>query len=211
MAPLLALLALAAQAATVDTAEVQVAVCEPGESVVAKLAQPVADRSESSAYFFDTRGLDLRAAGMAASSTVKASGKEKLKVKRNYPDAGSVDAAETARWRASCEYDVHAGYEKVGCKSSDPAWAADVLGGRRLERFGPAVKRSWELEGGLSVGEVETPSGAVSAEASRRVPAAGRSQALRELTALLRRSGVAVCADQSSRYERVVDELMSGR
>lgn len=191
----------------VPLAEVQLALCGPtAEAAASAMGLHPTKGSAATVYLLETAGRDLRRLGFAARE-LERGGAVEHKVKRNYPSERDVDWAEVGRHEASCEWDVHAGLEKVGCKSSRLSWLDEALPGAAPRRLGPLRQRKLKTREGPEFDELTDPAGRVWLEVSVRVRANDRQAALRRLVEAAERGGVAVCADQQGRGDRLVDEL----
>jgi hypothetical protein len=217
------LLALAighAAAAPPPGAEVQIALCEPLDSLVRKLALTPREPAYET-WQFDDASLSLLDHGVRVRLRMKARDAE-LTVKLAIPDCDNV----TVRHRqGKCEYDVYAGKPQAALSLTrilQPAAAQELVAGRRTladalnekqssslrDRIGPLptdlralgpIANDVYFDRQRDEIDVNTlPDGRRYAEISRKVPLADADAVQRELTARLVAAQVAICADQRS-------------
>ena len=217
------LLALAiGHAAAAPRAEVQIALCDPLDSLTRKLA--LAPRGpDYETWHFDDASLTLLDRGVRVRLRMKPR-KPELTLKIAVPDCDNVSVKKR---EGKCEYDVYGGKAQAALsltRGLEPAVAHELVSGRRplaeilsesqsnglrdiarvwplppqLRALGPIVNGTYVDRHRDDVDVNTLPDGRRYAEISRKVPLADADAVQRELAARLVAAGVEVCADQRS-------------
>jgi hypothetical protein len=218
-------------------AEIQIGLCAPGDRIVQALdLRPRGAPIE--VWQFDDDALSLFGRGLRFRLRVEESGRAELTLKVANQDCARLDPALVPQGDGKCEYDVYGSSvtgtvsltRRLAARSTRDllggrAALSDVLGPVQIGYLRDAVGL-WPLPSGIrglgpmrvqtyrtKVGRYDVdvsqlPGGEDFAEISRKVVLSDASAAMKDMEAYLSRSGIALCADQSSQARSKLRALL---
>ena len=218
-------------------AEIQIGLCAPGDRIVQTLALRPRG-SPIDVWQFDDDALNLFGHGLRFRLRVQESGRAELTLKVANQDCARLDPALVPQTDGKCEYDLYGGSVSGTVSLTRRLTARstrDLLGGQATlaQALGPAQVRYlrdavglWPLPSGVhSLGPMQVrtyrtkdghydvdisqlPGGQDFVEISRKVALLDASAAMKDMEAYLSRSGIAMCADQSSQARSKLRALL---
>jgi hypothetical protein len=221
----------------VARAEVQIGLCAPGERIVESLALRPRG-APIDVWQFDDDALTLFDRGLRFRLRVEESGRAELALKVANQDCARLDRALVPEGEGKCEYDMYGGGTSGALSLTRRLTARttrDLLAGRAtlaqaldpaqvgylrdaaglwtisaaVHRLGPMQVRTYRTKDGYYDVELsQLPGGEQFAEISRKVALSDAPSAMKEMTAILARSGIAMCTDQSSQARNKLHALL---